>query len=65
MAPKVLLRTEIAMRQDLYCDMCICPNCDLFETEECLDGETSCEDCPPKHLVEECVWYRNEDGVDE
>lgn len=42
---------------DKHCRECICPECDLFQTGECLEGPDQCATkCDNKSHVAHCWW---------
>lgn len=43
-----------------HCRECICPRCDLFQTDECLEGKDSCKKCQPGSHVKHCWWHPEE-----
>ncbi len=43
-----------------HCRECICPSCDLFQTEECIEGENYCEQCANDCHVGHCWWHSDE-----
>lgn len=47
---------------DKHCRECICPSCDLFQTEECLEGENGCDKCDNDCHVGHCWWHPDERG---
>lgn len=47
---------------DPHCLECICPRCDIFQTDECLEGKDSCKKCQPGSHVKHCWWHPEERG---
>lgn len=47
---------------DKHCRECICPSCDLFKTDDCLEGEDCCEKCDNTHHTGSCWWHPDERG---
>lgn len=45
---------------DKHCRECICPSCDLFKTDDCLEGEDCCEKCDNTHHTGSCWWHPDE-----
>ena len=44
------------------CKACICPGCDLFQSDECLDGKDCCDKCDNGAATCDCPFYTGEDG---
>ena len=42
-----------------HCSECICPSCDLFQTEHCLEDD-ACKDCDNDMHVGYCPWHPDE-----
>lgn len=43
-----------------HCRECACPSCDLFQTEECLEGKDNCGECDNTAHTGYCPWHPNE-----
>lgn len=46
---------------DHHCLECICPSCEIFQTDECLEDADGCDRCDNNQHVENCWWYTNEE----
>lgn len=42
------------------CISCICSHCDLFHTDNCLEGKNSCNYCNNKTYTSYCPWSNEE-----
>ncbi len=45
---------------DRQCKECICAQCELRGTDECLDGPDTCDKCPNEDHVAYCPWFDGE-----
>lgn len=46
--------------RDPHCQECICPSCDIFGTDECLEGADSCRKCETDSHICHCWWHPDE-----
>lgn len=46
--------------QNEHCWECRCPSCNLFQTDECLEGKEFCERCENKTHTGYCPWHPEE-----
>lgn len=52
------------MKNNRDCEECICPNCDNFQTENCLEWPVLCEECEAGYRTGRCCWDTNEEEDD-
>lgn len=45
---------------DKHCRECVCTSCDVFGTEECLEGADICKKCDHTSHTEYCPWHPDE-----
>ena len=50
------------LESDKHCRECICPSCDLFQTDGCLEGDDNCEKCLNDCPTNFCWWHPDERG---
>ena len=48
-------------KQDKHCRECICPLCEGFKTDECLEDADGCDKCDNTQHVGRCPWDSNDD----
>lgn len=54
-------RKAMYSEQNKHCRECICPSCDLFQTDECLEGVDGCEKCDnSSYHIGHCWWHPDE-----
>lgn len=53
------------IEQNKHCRECVCPSCDLFQTEECLEDKDNCDRCDNTYHIGHCWWHPDERGEQE
>lgn len=55
-----VMRKEVSRQRleaDKHCRECICPSCERFQKDSCLEGDGLCEKCDHESHTGSCPWY--------